>query len=163
MSSHATHAHEQELRASLILSILVQLLDDKSPLVRAAVARNLGILISCLDENEANKYQQIQELLFRLLKDGDPSVVQMTQVCSSLPFLHLWSRSFHVTPACGLTDSCAWNRTQDIFLPMLVDWADTLDLMSSHLLTTLLAQIQNFSEVRRGISLTAHTHSHVEH
>jgi hypothetical protein len=31
---------------------------------------------------------------------------------------------------------------------MLVDWADTLDYMPSRLLTTLLAQIQNFSEVR---------------
>lgn len=117
---------QTELRASLILSILIQLLDDKSPLVRLAVARNLGILISCLDDNEANKYQQIQVLLFRLLKDPDPSVVQMTQ---------------------------------DIFLPMLVDWADTLDYMSSRLLTTLLAQIQNFSEITE---VNEHRLAHLE-
>ncbi len=49
-----------ELRPSLVLSILMQLLDDKSPLVRCAVAKHLGLLVSHFDEAESSKYQQLQ-------------------------------------------------------------------------------------------------------
>eukprot|EP01112_Ceratiomyxa_fruticulosa_P021701 TRINITY_DN7733_c0_g2_i1.p1 TRINITY_DN7733_c0_g2~~TRINITY_DN7733_c0_g2_i1.p1 ORF type:complete len:1130 (+),score=246.13 TRINITY_DN7733_c0_g2_i1:74-3463(+) len=63
----------QELRPSLLLSILQQMLDDKSPMVRAAVAKNLSLLVNLFDA-EGEKYAQVEQLFLRLLYDVDGGV-----------------------------------------------------------------------------------------
>ena len=68
-----------ELRSSLILSILEQLLDDKSKLVREAVARNLAHVVTFLSEKNSDKLQQTFEMMTRLLKDSEMSVLRVAE------------------------------------------------------------------------------------
>jgi len=77
-----------ELRPSLILSILQQLNMDKAPLVREAVARNLGLLISLFEGDD--KYSQIEELLFQLLFDSEFEV-RTAAIKHTLPFMSDWA------------------------------------------------------------------------
>eukprot|EP01104_Vermistella_antarctica_P009958 TRINITY_DN2626_c0_g1_i1.p1 TRINITY_DN2626_c0_g1~~TRINITY_DN2626_c0_g1_i1.p1 ORF type:complete len:1221 (+),score=334.34 TRINITY_DN2626_c0_g1_i1:256-3918(+) len=77
-----------DLRASLILSILNQMTDDRSALVRESVARNLAILIRFFANGD--KYQTVQELLLRLLYDSDTDVVHTAQVML-LPTVASWA------------------------------------------------------------------------
>jgi len=65
---------QSELRQSLILSILQQMSEDRSTLVREAVARNLSILIGYFESGE--KYAQVEQLFTKLLlQDTEPDVV----------------------------------------------------------------------------------------
>jgi len=77
-----------ELRPSLILSILQQLNMDKAPMVREAVARNLGLLISLFEGDD--KYSQIEELLFQLLYDAEFEV-RTAAIKHTLPFMSDWA------------------------------------------------------------------------
>eukprot|EP01132_Coremiostelium_polycephalum_P004797 gene4797-5982_t len=61
-----------ELRLSLILSILQQLGEDKSSLVRESVAKNFSLLINFFDTND--KYNQIEESFKKLLYDTEIEV-----------------------------------------------------------------------------------------
>ncbi len=78
------------LRASLLLSILQQLIEDKSSLVRAAVAMSLSALLQFVPD--ADKFAPVFELLFRLLLDDSQEVNQAaTQFL--LPSFLDWARS----------------------------------------------------------------------
>jgi hypothetical protein len=79
-----------DLRPSLILSILVQLLDDRSGLVREAVARNLAYLTSLF--SSFDKFAKVEELILRLLYDSDPSV-QVTTRTMLIPVFSDWANS----------------------------------------------------------------------
>lgn len=48
---------QTEIRSSLVLSILQQMLDDKSDEVRTAVIRSLGLIVSFIDDQD--KYSQV--------------------------------------------------------------------------------------------------------
>ncbi|EGG24253.1 hypothetical protein DFA_06403 [Cavenderia fasciculata] len=61
-----------ELRLSLILSILQQLGQDKSALVRSAVAKNFALLINFFETDD--KYNQVEESFKALLYDDDQTV-----------------------------------------------------------------------------------------
>ena len=64
---------KSSMRVSLIMSMLVQLLDDKSVLVREAVVKNLAQLISYFEDQE--KYSKVEELLLKLFYDPERAVV----------------------------------------------------------------------------------------
>ncbi|KAH0560681.1 RAB11-binding protein RELCH homolog [Cotesia glomerata] len=79
------------VRNSLIISMLQQmLLDDKEPVVRAAVIRSLALLVALTDDPD--KYFQFEELTLTAL--GDEST-QVFQAASSLllPTLAQWALS----------------------------------------------------------------------
>jgi len=79
-----------ELRSSLMLSILEQLIDDKSKLVREAVARNLAHLITFFEPRDVDKLRHTQEIAFRLLKDPE-SLVLRTAQHTIVPALADWA------------------------------------------------------------------------
>jgi len=79
------------LRESLLVSILQQLMEDRTPMVRESVARNLAIVISHL-KNE-DKYAKVEELLLRLLYDPCIEVVSTVQNIL-LPVFIEWSDRF---------------------------------------------------------------------
>ena len=58
---------KSSMRVSLILSILAQLAEDKSELVRITVVSNLAQLISYFED--AEKYAKVEELILRLFYD----------------------------------------------------------------------------------------------
>ncbi|XP_076243392.1 RAB11-binding protein RELCH homolog [Calliopsis andreniformis] len=79
------------IRNSLMLSMLQQmLLEDKDPIVRASVVRNLALLVTLMDDPD--KYFQCEELALTALHDSSPIVVE---VASSLllPILAQWALS----------------------------------------------------------------------
>jgi len=80
-----------ELRPSLLLSILQQLSQDKSHIVRQAVSRNMGILVSYFEGNE--KYSQVEDMLFELLNDSEDTVRLTTQRVL-LPIFVDWADEF---------------------------------------------------------------------
>eukprot|EP01114_Cavostelium_apophysatum_P013423 TRINITY_DN3251_c0_g1_i1.p1 TRINITY_DN3251_c0_g1~~TRINITY_DN3251_c0_g1_i1.p1 ORF type:complete len:976 (-),score=360.72 TRINITY_DN3251_c0_g1_i1:1541-4468(-) len=82
-----------ELRPSLILSILQQLTVDRDPLVREAVARNLGLIVSLFDTDD--KYGQVEDLVFQLLYDREYDVRVATQKYV-LPFFADWADTLGV-------------------------------------------------------------------
>eukprot|EP01119_Soliformovum_irregulare_P008032 TRINITY_DN2078_c0_g1_i1.p1 TRINITY_DN2078_c0_g1~~TRINITY_DN2078_c0_g1_i1.p1 ORF type:complete len:1031 (-),score=374.94 TRINITY_DN2078_c0_g1_i1:82-2991(-) len=77
-----------ELRPSLILSILQQLIEDKKKDVRAGAARNLGLLVSLFEGEE--KYSQLEDILFKLLYDFDEDVQNMVKTVF-LPLFADWA------------------------------------------------------------------------
>lgn len=79
------------IRNSLMLSMLQQmLLEDKDPIVRASVVRNLALLVTLMDDPD--KYFQCEELALTALHDSSPIVIE---VASSLllPILAQWALS----------------------------------------------------------------------
>lgn len=48
---------QSEIRSSLVLSMLQQMLDDKSDEVRASVVRSLGLIVAFIDDED--KYAQV--------------------------------------------------------------------------------------------------------
>jgi len=77
-----------ELRLSLILSILQQLGEDKSSLVRQSVAKNFSLLINFFETSD--KYNQIEESFKKLLYDSDSSVSVAARL-HFLPSLANWT------------------------------------------------------------------------
>ncbi|KAF2070402.1 hypothetical protein CYY_008272 [Polysphondylium violaceum] len=77
-----------ELRLSLILSILQQLGEDKSSLVRQSVAKNFSLLINFFESSD--KYNQIEESFKKLLYDSDTSV-SLSARSHFLPSLANWT------------------------------------------------------------------------
>ncbi|EGC36298.1 hypothetical protein DICPUDRAFT_151237 [Dictyostelium purpureum] len=77
-----------DLRLSLILSILQQLGEDKSSLVRESVAKNFALLINFFDTND--KYNQIEESFKKLLYDQEIEVSIATRL-HFLPSLANWT------------------------------------------------------------------------
>eukprot|EP00899_Mesostigma_viride_P003241 jgi/Mesvir1/12918/Mv05937-RA.1 len=78
-----------EIRQSLLLSILQQLAEDASPIVRDAAARNLGRLVPSLAD--ADKYPQLESLCFTLALDADDGVAA-TCLAHLLPAITKWLR-----------------------------------------------------------------------
>ncbi|KYQ93225.1 hypothetical protein DLAC_05867 [Tieghemostelium lacteum] len=77
-----------ELRLSLILSILQRLGEDKSKLVKEAVAKNFSLLINFFESSD--KYQQVEESFKKLLYDQDVEV-QVAARSYFLPSLANWA------------------------------------------------------------------------
>ncbi|EAL62589.1 hypothetical protein DDB_G0289755 [Dictyostelium discoideum AX4] len=77
-----------DLRLSLILSILQQLGEDKSSLVRESVAKNFALLVNFFDSPD--KYNQIEESFKKLLYDTDVEVSIATRF-HFLPSLANWA------------------------------------------------------------------------
>ncbi|EFA80709.1 hypothetical protein PPL_06295 [Heterostelium album PN500] len=77
-----------DLRLSLILSILQQLGQDKSALVRIAVAKNFSLLINFFDGTD--KYNQVEESFKALIYDTEAEVSLATRVYF-LPSLANWT------------------------------------------------------------------------
>ena len=66
-----------------MLSIIQQLIDDKSEIVREALARNLGLLVSYVEDHE--KVSQVQiHLLFVSLAGGRSASCEPPFFSSSL-------------------------------------------------------------------------------
>ncbi|KAK5579381.1 hypothetical protein RB653_009063 [Dictyostelium firmibasis] len=77
-----------DLRLSLILSILQQLGEDKSSLVRESVAKNFALLVNFFDSPD--KYNQIEESFKKLLYDSEVEVSVATRF-HFLPSLANWA------------------------------------------------------------------------
>eukprot|EP00250_Pteridium_aquilinum_P009534 c18734_g1_i1 orf=241-3768(+) len=65
-----------EIRTSLILSIIQQLIEDPEAVVREAASHNLAILLPCFPSMD--KYFKVEELMFQLILDPSGVVVEMT-------------------------------------------------------------------------------------
>src|SRR5690606_17154625 len=84
---------DPHLRPSLILSILQQLQQDKSPLVREAMCKNFTILVSYLED--CDKLSQVFELAKKLLFDQNEKVVSFSQQYL-FPIIADWTIIFDV-------------------------------------------------------------------
>lgn len=69
-----------ELRASLVLSILQQLVEDTSDMVRQAVVRALAVLATLTYDE--GKFHQFEALAIKCLADRSDRVVKATLVCA---------------------------------------------------------------------------------
>ncbi|KAK7272935.1 hypothetical protein RIF29_13979 [Crotalaria pallida] len=65
-----------EIRDSLILSIVQQLIEDSASVVREAAARNLALLLPFFPNMD--KYFKVEELMFQLVCDPSGAVVEST-------------------------------------------------------------------------------------
>ncbi|XP_010549912.1 PREDICTED: lisH domain and HEAT repeat-containing protein KIAA1468 homolog [Tarenaya hassleriana] len=65
-----------EIRDSLILSIVQQLVEDSATVVREAAARNLALLLPLFPN--ADKYFKVEEMMFQLICDPSGLVVETT-------------------------------------------------------------------------------------
>ncbi|PON49230.1 Coatomer beta subunit [Trema orientale] len=65
-----------EIRDSLILSIVQQLIEDSATIVREAAARNLAMLLPLFPNMD--KYFKVEELMFQLVCDPSGAVVDTT-------------------------------------------------------------------------------------
>ncbi|KAI5073490.1 hypothetical protein GOP47_0011503 [Adiantum capillus-veneris] len=65
-----------EIRTSLILSIIQQLIEDPDAIVREAASHNLAILLPCFPSTD--KYFKVEELMFQLVLDPSGVVVETT-------------------------------------------------------------------------------------
>ncbi|XP_062107429.1 uncharacterized protein LOC133818530 isoform X2 [Humulus lupulus] len=65
-----------EIRDSLILSIVQQLIEDSATIVREAAARNLAVLLPLFPNMD--KYFKVEELMFQLVCDPSGAVVDTT-------------------------------------------------------------------------------------
>ncbi|KAJ4822392.1 hypothetical protein Tsubulata_008929 [Turnera subulata] len=65
-----------EIRDSLILSIVQQLIEDSATVVREAAAHNLALLLPLFPN--ADKYFKVEELMFQLVSDPSGVVVETT-------------------------------------------------------------------------------------
>jgi hypothetical protein len=79
---------QSEIRSSLVLSMLQQMLDDKSDEVRTAVVRSLGLIVAFIDDED--KFAKCHELLEMAMKDGSEMVVSTAQHVL-LPAFAAWS------------------------------------------------------------------------
>lgn len=77
-----------EMRGSLVLSILQQMLEDKLEEVREAVIKSLGIVISFVDD--VDKFQPTMQLLFTTLNDPSERVIRAVEQVF-LPSLAMWA------------------------------------------------------------------------
>ncbi|GLJ30945.1 hypothetical protein SUGI_0616900, partial [Cryptomeria japonica] len=65
-----------EIRTSLILSIVQQLLEDSAAVVREAAAHNLALLLPLFPNTD--KYFKVEEMMFQLVCDPSGTVVETT-------------------------------------------------------------------------------------
>ena len=66
-----------EMRSSLVLSMLQQMLEYKLDEVREAVVKSLGLLVGFIDDSD--KYQPIAQLLLTTLNDPSDRVVRAVE------------------------------------------------------------------------------------
>ncbi|KAD4888387.1 hypothetical protein E3N88_20460 [Mikania micrantha] len=76
-----------EIRDSLILSIVQQLIEDSAIVVREAAARNLALLLPLFPNT--NKYFKVEEMMFQLVCDPSGVVVETT-IKELVPALLKW-------------------------------------------------------------------------
>ncbi|EPS69268.1 hypothetical protein M569_05497, partial [Genlisea aurea] len=76
-----------EIRDSLILSIVQQLVEDSATVVREAAARNLALLLTLFPSTE--KYFKVEDLMFQLVYDPSGMVVE-TAMKDLVPALIKW-------------------------------------------------------------------------
>ncbi|XP_049931986.1 uncharacterized protein LOC116247963 [Nymphaea colorata] len=76
-----------EIRASLILSIIQQLVEDSATIVREAAAHNLALLIPLFPDMD--KYFKVEELMFQLVCDPSGPVVE-TSLKELVPAVVRW-------------------------------------------------------------------------
>ncbi|WOH10287.1 hypothetical protein DCAR_0729754 [Daucus carota subsp. sativus] len=77
-----------EIRDSLILSIVQQLIEDSATVVREAAARNLTLLLPLFPTMD--KYYKVEELMFQLVCDPSGVVVETT-IRELVPALLSWA------------------------------------------------------------------------
>lgn len=78
-----------EIRTSLILSIVQQLIEDPSAVVREAAAHNLTIILPLFPSMD--KYYKVEELMFQLVLDPTGAVVETT-LKELVPAVVTWAR-----------------------------------------------------------------------
>nr|XP_043616992.1 RAB11-binding protein RELCH isoform X2 [Erigeron canadensis] len=76
-----------EIRDSLILSIVQQLIEDSATVVREAAARNLALLLPLFPNMD--KYFKVEEMMFQLVCDPSGAVVETT-IKELVPALLKW-------------------------------------------------------------------------
>ncbi|CAN6445973.1 unnamed protein product [Victoria cruziana] len=76
-----------EIRASLILSIIQQLVEDSATIVREAAAHNLALLIPLFPD--VDKYFKVEEVMFQLVCDPSGPVVE-TSLKELVPAVVRW-------------------------------------------------------------------------
>ena len=81
-----------EDRRSFLVSMLKQLLEDPSPLVREAVTLNLAALVDVLHEDTDSFEGLVKDSLFKLLFDPVDTVCEQT-LNALLPRMVLWAKS----------------------------------------------------------------------
>ncbi|XP_011097164.2 lisH domain and HEAT repeat-containing protein KIAA1468 homolog [Sesamum indicum] len=79
-----------EIRDSLILSIVQQLIEDSATVVREAAAHNLALLLPLFPNTE--KYFKVEELMFQLVGDPSGTVVETT-IKELVPALINWGNN----------------------------------------------------------------------
>ncbi|KAJ9562345.1 hypothetical protein OSB04_007505, partial [Centaurea solstitialis] len=78
-----------EIRDSLILSIVQQLVEDSAPVVREAAAHNLALLLPLFPNMD--KYFKVEEVMFQLVCDPSGVVVETT-IKELVPALLKWGK-----------------------------------------------------------------------
>ncbi|XP_024983065.1 lisH domain and HEAT repeat-containing protein KIAA1468 homolog isoform X2 [Cynara cardunculus var. scolymus] len=78
-----------EIRDSLILSIVQQLVEDSAPVVREAAAHNLALLLPLFPNMD--KYFKVEEVMFQLVSDPSGVVVETT-IKELVPALLKWGK-----------------------------------------------------------------------
>ncbi|CAA7410447.1 unnamed protein product [Spirodela intermedia] len=79
-----------EIRDSLILSIVQQLVEDPAGVVRQAAAHNLALLLPCFPN--VDKYFKVEELMFQLVCDPSGLVVE-TSLKELVPSVINWGKN----------------------------------------------------------------------
>ncbi|KAK4426625.1 RAB11-binding protein RELCH [Sesamum alatum] len=79
-----------EIRDSLILSIVQQLIEDSATVVREAAAHNLALLLPLFPNTD--KYFKVEELMFQLVGDPSATVVEIT-IKELVPALIDWGNN----------------------------------------------------------------------
>ncbi|KAL0431339.1 UNVERIFIED_CONTAM: RAB11-binding protein RELCH [Sesamum radiatum] len=79
-----------EIRDSLILSIVQQLIEDSATVVREAAVHNLALLLPLFPNTE--KYFKVEELMFQLVGDPSATVVETT-IKELVPALINWGNN----------------------------------------------------------------------
>eukprot|EP00002_Diphylleia_rotans_P034045 TRINITY_DN7286_c0_g1_i2.p1 TRINITY_DN7286_c0_g1~~TRINITY_DN7286_c0_g1_i2.p1 ORF type:complete len:850 (+),score=168.79 TRINITY_DN7286_c0_g1_i2:62-2611(+) len=79
-----------DLRSSLVLSILSQLVDDKSPVVRQAVARNLALLLKFMSDD--SKHAPLMDIFMKLISE-DTVEASITSIGEFFPHFTEWSQA----------------------------------------------------------------------
>lgn len=128
-----------------MLSIIQQLIDDKDEIVREAVARNLALLVSYVEDHE--KVAQFLEILVRLVQDDHSTVIAACQNVLLPSFM-------------------SWASTADTFLDKVI-LNTTLDLgkrIKSKDTGTILAREASLQEdAARVESILKMLHSSLRH
>lgn len=78
-----------DIRTSLILSIIQQLIEDPAAVVRDAASHNLAILLPCFPSTD--KYFKVEELMFQLILDPSGIVVETT-LKELVPAVVTWAK-----------------------------------------------------------------------